>query len=138
MLGPMDSRSPTTTQQAIGAAAEERVASVLRAAGWAVLARNVRVGRSELDIVALDPGPPASIVVVEVRARGRRDYGLAEETLDYRKRAALRRGIGELLASGVLPDGSPLPRLPLRFDLVAVDRGPDGGEAVRHHRGAPL
>jgi Holliday junction resolvase-like predicted endonuclease len=108
------------------------------AAGWTLLARNLRVGRSELDIVAADPGPPASLVVVEVRARSRRDYGLAEETLDYRKRAALRRGIGELLSSGVLPDGSPLPHLPVRFDLVAVDRGPDGRESVRHHRGVAL
>ena len=138
MLLPMELRDPATRQQAIGAAAEARVAAALAGAGWTVLARNVRVGRSELDIVAVDPGPPAALVVVEVRARGRRDYGLAEETLDHRKRAALRRGIGELLASGALPDGAPLPRHPLRFDLVAMDPGPDGRESVRHHRGIPL
>ena len=138
MLAPVDPNSRATRQQVIGADAEARVTVRLQTAGWDVLACNVRVGRSELDIVAVDPGPPAALVVLEVRARGRRDYGLAEETLDHRKRAALRRGIGELLASGVLPDGSPLPRLPMRFDLVALDRRPDGREAVRHHRGVPL
>ncbi len=138
MLARMDTQGRTTIQQTIGAAAEARIAAGLQASGWVVLGRNVRVGRSELDIVALDPRQPASLVVVEVRARSRRDYGLAEETLDHRKRASLRRGIGELLALGALPDGTPLPRLPLRFDLVAVDRDPAGREAVRHHRGVAL
>ena len=107
----------------------------LEAAGWLILGRNVRLGRDELDLVAVDPGPPPALVVVEVRRRGRRDFGLPEESLDHRKRAALRRGIGALLAAGALPDGSPLPTLPLRVDLVAMDVGPDGSPAVRHHRG---
>ena len=71
----------------------------------------------------------AALVVVEVRWRGRRDFGLAEESLDRRKRAAIRRATGTLLAAGALPDGTPLPRLPWRIDLVAVDPGP-GGEPV--------
>ena len=137
MLSGMDHRH-RTAQQTVGAAAEELAAARLTASGWTVLARNVRIGRSELDIIAVDPGPPASLVVVEVRARGRRDFGLAEETLDSRKRAALRRGIGELLAAGRLPGGAPLPHHSLRVDLVAVDRAPDGRVAVRHHRGVPL
>jgi Holliday junction resolvase-like predicted endonuclease len=86
-------------------------------------------------VVALDPGPPASLVVVEVRRRGRRDFGLAEETLDHRKRAALRRAIGTLLEAGTLPDGTPLPAASLRVDLVAIDPGLDGRPSVRHHRG---
>ena len=137
MLPDVDRANSTRAQQ-IGDEGEQIAAARLERAGWRMLGRNVRIGRSELDIIAVDPGPPAWLVVVEVRARGRRDYGLPEETLDHRKRAALRRGIGELLAAGVLPDGTPLPRLSLRFDLVAVDRGPDGHEAVRHHRGVPL
>ncbi len=105
------------------------------ARGWTILARNLRVGRDELDLVALDPGPPAALVVVEVRRRGRRDFGLAEESLDHRKRAALRRAVGTLCWTRTLPDGRPLPRLPVRVDLVAIDSGPDGAPSVRHHRG---
>ncbi|OGO56555.1 MAG: hypothetical protein A2V85_08370 [Chloroflexi bacterium RBG_16_72_14] len=125
----------STEAQRIGDAGERLVAMRLLAAGWTVLGRNVRVGRDELDLVAIDPGPPRTLVILEVRRRGRRDFGLAEETLDHRKRAALRRAIGGLLAVGALPDASPLPALPLRIDLVAIDNGPDGRPSVRHHRG---
>jgi putative endonuclease len=127
-------RLSSTPAQLAGDEAEALVAARLAAAGWTVLGRNVRLGRDELDLVAVDPGPPRWLVVVEVRGRGRRDFGFAEETLDHRKRRALRRAIAALLEVGRLPDGTPLPPLPLRVDLVAVDRGPDGARTVRHHR----
>jgi putative endonuclease len=126
---------PAGPTQRAGAAAERLVAERLLAAGWRILGRNVRIGRDELDLVAIDPGPPAALVVVEVRWRGRRDFGLAEESFDRRKRLALRRAVGALLDAGTLPDGTPLPRLPLRIDLVALDRAADGRRSVRHHRG---
>lgn len=128
-------RVRTTAAQRIGDAGEELAVARLEAAGWTILARNLRLGRDELDLVAIDPGPPPALVVVEVRRRGRRDFGLAEETLDHRKRAALRRAVGGLLAARVLPDGRPLPAMPLRVDLVAIDPGIDGVPSVRHHRG---
>jgi putative endonuclease len=124
-----------SSSRTLGDQAEQLVAERLTADGWQTLGRNLRAGRGELDIVAIDPGPPAELVVVEVRWRGRRDYGLAEESLDHRKRLAMRRAIAQLLEAGTLPDGTPLPRLPLRIDLVAVDPGPDGRPSIRHHRG---
>jgi len=128
-------RRRTTAAQQIGDAAEELVAARLAERGWILLARNLRLGRAELDIVAVDPGPPRALVLVEVRRRGRRDFGLAEESLHHRKRAALRRAAAVLGAMPALPDGRPLPRLPLRIDLVAIDPGPRGTLAIRHHRG---
>lgn len=130
----MDRRT-STRAQLIGDAAERLAADRLAAAGWTILARNLRLGRGELDILAVDPGPPATLVIVEVRRRGRRDFGLAEETLDWKKRRALRRTVGTLLEAGALPDGRLLPALPIRLDLVAIDPGPDGEPSVRHHRG---
>jgi putative endonuclease len=127
----MDDRHRTFAQR-LGDAAEERVAEHLRAAGWTVLARNVRMGRYELDLVALEPGPPRALVVVEVRWRSGREFGLPEETVDHRKRTRVRAGAYGLLERGALADGSPLPRLPLRFDLVVVE--PDG--RLRHYRAA--
>ena len=91
-------RQRTTPAQLIGDSGETLAAERLAEAGWTILGRNVRFGRDELDLVATDPGPPAALVVVEVRRRGRRDFGLAEETLDHRKRVALRRG-GENLGT---------------------------------------
>lgn len=107
------------------------MAEHLVAAGWTVLGRNLHVGRRELDLVAIDPGPPPELVVIEVRWRSRRDFGLAEETVDHRKRARVRQAAYESLDTGAWP------RLPLRFDLVVVEPGERGGEArVRHHRAA--
>jgi putative endonuclease len=137
MLVGMD-RATTTEAQRIGDAAEQLVADRLTAAGWVIVARNLRVGRDELDVVAVDPGPPQALVIVEVRRRGRRDFGLPEETLDHRKRAALRRALGRLLAAGTLPDGRVLPRLPTRVDLVALDVDSAGRPSLRHHRGISL
>jgi putative endonuclease len=126
-----------TTAQLAGDAAETLVLDRLVAAGWDVLARNVHVGRHELDIVAVDPGPPLALVIVEVRWRGSRGFGLPEETVDHRKRTRLRLAAYGLLERGALPDGGQVPRLPLRFDLVVVEPGDRGGEPrVRHHRAA--
>ena len=119
-----------TAAQLVGDAAESFVASRLGEEGWTVLARNVHVGRHELDLVGIDPGPPSALVVVEVRWRAGRDFGLPEETVDHRKRARVRAAAYGLLDRGSLPDGSAVPRLPLRFDLVVVE--PEG--RVRHHR----
>jgi len=67
-----------TAAQRAGDDAEALAAAHLRTLGWRVLARQVRVGRAELDLLAIDPGPPPALVVVEVRWRSRREFGLAE------------------------------------------------------------
>lgn len=123
---------PRTPAQRAGDAAEAHVADHLEASGWSILARNVRVGRHEIDLVAVDPGPPRTLVVVEVRWRAARDFGLPEETVDHRKRVRVRSAAYGLLDRGTLPDGLPLPRLPLRFDLIVVEPG----GRLRHHRHA--
>jgi putative endonuclease len=134
----MEPERPRTAAQRAGDAAETLVAERLGGAGWTVLGRNLRLGRNEIDLVAVDPGPPATLVIVEVRWRGRRDFGLPEETLDWRKRARLRAAVGRLLETGALPDGRPLPDASVRVDLVVVEppRGVGGELRVRHHRNA--
>lgn len=126
-----------TPAQRLGDSAEGLVAAQLEAAGWTILGRNLRLGRTEVDLLAVDPGPPAALVVVEVRWRASRAYGVGEETLDWRKRGHLRAAVGRLLDSTELADGSPLPRLPIRIDLVIVEPGErDGPLRIRHHRDA--
>jgi putative endonuclease len=129
----MDPRPERTIAQRLGDAAEDLVATGLEARGWRILARHVRVGRLELDLVAEDPGPPSNLVAVEVRWRGRRDFGIAEETIDWRKRAHLRAAFGRLLEARELPGGKPLPDLPVRLDVVVVEPGGDEPR-IRHHR----
>jgi putative endonuclease len=139
-----------TEGQRAGDTAEQKVAETLRSAGWTILGRAVHVGRAELDIVAVDPGPPPSLVIVEVRFRSSRAFGHPEETVTREKGLRLRRAALALVTEGRLPSGPPVPRLPLRIDLVAVEperehgserrpetRSPGGRGrlAIRHHRG---
>lgn len=126
--GPTGTR---TSRQLTGDAAESLVADRLAARGWRILARNLHAGRSEFDIVAVDPGPPARLVIVEVRYRRWRDFGLPEETFDYRKRTQLRLGIARLIDAGVLPDGSDLPHLPIAVDLAVVEPEPGSSPSIR-------
>ena len=120
-----------TPAQRAGDAAESFVAASLLAAGWTILGRNVHVGRQEIDVVAVDPGPPPALVVVEVRWRGRRDFGLVEESVDGRKRTRIHQAAYALLDRGGMP------HLPLRFDLIVVEPDPGGGKPrMRHHRAA--
>ena len=122
---------PRTPAQRAGDAAEQMVADRLTAQGWTILGRNVHVGRAELDLVAVDPGPPRNLVIVEVRWRRRRDFGLAEETVDARKRLRIHRA-----AYGLLERGG-YPHLPLRFDLIVVEPADGAREPrIRHHRAA--
>jgi putative endonuclease len=134
---PAGDRARTAAQQA-GDAAETRVASHLIERGWTVLARNVHVGRRELDLVTVDPGPPRRLVIVEVRWRRRRDFGLPEETVDHRKRRHLHEAAYALLGGAPLPDGTTAPALPVRFDLVVVEPAATGTPEprIRHHRAA--
>ena len=134
-----------TERQRTGDLAEGLVAATLERAGWTIIGRAVRVGRIELDLIAIDPGPPRTVVVVEVRFRARRDYGTAEETVGPAKMRRLREGALMVAGRVALPSGAAVPRLPLRVDLVAVEPA-DGaatasdvafeaaGFAIRHHR----
>lgn len=124
-----------TDAQTLGDDAESIVEANLVGRGWSIVGRQVRIGRGELDLVAVDPGPPRMLVIVEVRWRRSRAFGLAEETIDHRKRRHLRTAIGRLLEDG-LARGVSVPSLPFRVDLVVVEpaivRG--GDPRIRHHR----
>jgi Holliday junction resolvase-like predicted endonuclease len=126
------------TSRAKGLTAEALATRRLDQAGWRILGHNVRAGRHELDIVAVDPGPPARLVAVEVRFRSRRDYGLPEETFDRRKRARTMAALLSIRSAGCLPDGTTVPSLPPAVDLIVVEPATRSGEGqrVRHHRDA--
>jgi putative endonuclease len=124
----------------MGDLAEGVVAGQLTALGWTVLAAGVRVGRDELDLVAVEPGLPPTLVFVEVRSRSSTRFGAPEETLDGAKLGRTYRAVFALLRERRLPDGRPLPPLRWRVDLVAVDGRPLGHDeadrlALRHVRG---
>lgn len=129
-------RATRTRAQLLGDGAEDDAAAVLAGAGWTLLVRQLRVGRDEIDVLAIDPGPPPMLVAVEVRWRASRAFGLPEETFDRAKRHRLRRALATLRAADRLPDGRPVPRLPARLDLVVLEPGAVSGarRRLRHHR----
>jgi len=114
-----------TLRQRRGARAEDLAVAWLEEHGWRVLGRNVKVGkRDEIDIVAVDPGPPAELVCVEVRSASSLAFGAPEERIDSAKVGHLYRAMIALQADV---------RLPRRVDLIAVDARADVPR-IRHLR----
>ena len=109
-----------TNRQRNGADAEAQAAAYLGQLGWRIVVRNLKVGRDEIDILAIDPGPPTTLVVVEVRSLRTAAFGAPEERVDRAKVGRLYRALAGLGAS--LETGDGLGRLPRRVDLVIVDR----------------
>ena len=80
----------------------------------------------EIDLVAIDKD---MLCVIEVRSRGRTDFGHPLETVDARKRARLRRAAAAYLAKKGAKKGGE--NRPVRFDVVAIV-----GETIELRRGA--
>ena len=106
-----------------GRAGEALAMAYLELAGCRVIARNVRLAGVEVDALAAD-GPTQ--VVVEVKTRGRSDYGGAAAAVDAAKRRRLVRAARALLGEGARR---------VRIDVVTVDLTPEGA-SVRHYRDA--
>jgi Holliday junction resolvase-like predicted endonuclease len=125
-----------TESQLAGDASEAFVADWLAGRGWTILVRNLRLGRKEVDLVAVDPGPPARLTIVEVRWRRGHAFGWPEETFDWRKQGHLRAAVARLAVLKRLPDGRTVPGLPIAVDLVVVEPASGGtnGASIRHHR----
>ena len=120
-----------TVRQRRGAAAEELVVAWLVGRGWSVIGRNVKVKpHDEIDIVAIDPGPPAELACVEVRSAQSAAFGSPEERVDARKVGNLYRAAQALGRSDQARDLG-VGGLLVRVDLVVLDlRGPT--PVIRH------
>ena len=92
----------------------------LAAHGWAVVARNVVVGKDEIDVVALDPTASSRIVCVEVRSARSPDFGTPEERVDVRKVGNLYRAARAFSRSDQARELG-VGGLTLRVDLLVVD-----------------
>lgn len=107
------------------------MARLLARQGWAVIARNVRVGRNEVDVVAVDP--EGTLVFVEVRSRTVSSRGAPEESVDAAKVTRLYAAAWDLVRAGRLPGGLPLRAQTFRVDLVTVVRERHGVWLLRGH-----
>ena len=111
----------------LGAEGETRAARLLEASGYRVLARNARIERVEIDLVAVRAD---TIAFVEVKTRRGRAHGAPEEAVDWRKRKRLVRGaVGWLREAGVRAGR-------VRFDVVVCELDAAGAWHLRHLEGA--
>jgi len=107
--------APTAKIRELGARAESLVATWLAAHGYAIVARNLRLGELEIDVVARR-GPV--VAVVEVRTRGPGAFTSSFGSIDAGKRMRLRRA-GERLWQRRYRHDRSVERL--RFDVASVD-----------------
>jgi putative endonuclease len=104
---------PTT--KATGDRAEELVAAKLVREGFAIIGRNVRVGRLELDVIARRG---SLVVFCEVRARTHDRIAAPWQSIDRAKIERLQRAARAFLATAKLG------HLEVRFDVASVVLGP--------------
>ncbi len=96
-----------------GRLAEDRAARYLKRKGYDIVARNVRLGRGEIDIVARQRD---ILTFVEVKKRNRREEGLLAMHTDKCTRLVSA-------ASVYLGRHPELARLQSRFDLIILTPG---------------
>ena len=94
-----------------GKTGEDLACRELERRGYAILARRYRLRIGEIDIVCRDG---ETIVFVEVKARGGREFGEGAEAVTALKRRRLTMVAGEYLMKHRLADR------PCRFDVVSI------------------
>ncbi len=102
------------TTKSRGDAAEEVVATWLESQGIQIVARNLRLGKYEIDIVAREE---RLVLVIEVRTRSARSWTSAFSSISPSKRARVRRA-GSRLWDRRYRNDSTVDRL--RYDAVSV------------------
>jgi len=112
----------------LGAEGERRAADHLAARGYRIIARNVRAGGVEMDLIAQRG---ALVVFVEVKTRRAGGPGSGEEAVDARKRSRLLRGAAAWLHE------QPRRVRRARFDVVVCECDRDERAwRLRHLEGA--
>lgn len=121
----MDRPSPRD----LGAYGERLACRYLLEHGYAIVTRNWRCVRGEIDIIATASG---ALVVCEVKTRSSELFGTPLEAVTVPKRRRLRRLAGLWLDSldpGERPDGA------LRLDIISILKPPAATARIEHLMG---
>jgi putative endonuclease len=121
MSEPRRGPSARTTRQTQGRRGEDIAALHLERSGYRILARNLRSGRHEVDILALDRD---TLCFVEVRLRAALVYGSGADSVDRAKRRRIVAAAVACLARWRMP-----PHRAVRFDVVSI-HAPSGAPPV--------
>jgi len=103
--------APKSDRRSVGSRGEAEAAQFLERQGLAIIARNFRTRRGEIDLIARDGD---TLVFVEVRVRTSRAFGGAAASITSAKRARMVAAAGAYLVRlGREP--------PCRFDAILID-----------------
>ena len=129
--GPGDQIPSAPSPADLGRQGEEEAARYLRSLGWTILGRNLRAGKSEIDLACLEPcrGDLPNGVIVEVKCRSGTGFGDPLEAITYAKRQRLR----QLATSWRRASGLAISSL--RVDAVGILKLPGSAPLIRHVRG---
>jgi putative endonuclease len=118
----------------LGRSGEEAAEGFLRGRGWRIAARNWRprgrLRHLELDLVAMEGG---TLVFVEVKTR-QRPAGADRTLFPTHAAFTARKQRSMIQAARLYLTEHGLWNIPCRFDLICVDRLPDGRLDLEHHR----
>lgn len=115
-------------KRALGALGEDLAARYLRRRGYRILARNIRAGGVELDLIVQRFG---LLAFVEVKTRRGAMQGPPEAAVDARKQRRIVQG-----AQAWLQAHDEIRPRRLRFDVVSVAPDARGRLQTRHLPGA--
>lgn len=116
------------TKRATGDAAEEFALRYLERQGLVEVQRNFTCRLGEIDLIMRDKG---CLALIEVRFRNNRSQVEATLTVDHRKQQKLVRTAAMFLAWN-----ERYAELPLRFDVLGLDRDASGATTVSWVRDA--
>ena len=95
----------------LGSRGEREAANYLKKKGFLIVEKNLRIGGSELDLIAIDG---EFLVFIEVKSRSSENYGYPEEFVDFRKIKKIVAGAKLFSARKKFRD------MHIRFDVISV------------------
>ena len=107
----------------LGKWGEDLAAAYLQDKGYAIIERDWKSGRRDIDIIAKDEA--GTIVFVEVKTRRSRVFGEPEDAIDYRKMQSLRQAINHYVKLRRINSD-------VRFDIISIV-GTIGSEPEINH-----
>ena len=113
----------------LGRWGEEQASLYLENQGYRIIDRDWKLGKRDLDIVALSPEGD-QVVIVEVKTRSSADYQLPEQAVDVRKMRNLAMAAHAYVKAHDIAQE-------IRFDIISViGGGAASTERIEHLRDA--
>ena len=113
----------------LGKWGEDLAAAYLQDKGYAIIERDWKSGRRDIDIIAKDEA--GTIVFVEVKTRRSRVFGEPEDAIDYRKMQSLQQAINHYIKLHHINSQ-------VRFDIISIVGTPGSEPEINHIKDVTL